>query len=220
VTQTQTTPAGSAAGATAAGATAARPQRRPTFRPWWRDAAGLAAWASLLAVVALWVGHGGLRGLSGADGWLTGTGRLAGLLASDLMLLQVLMMARIPFVERSYGQDELARRHRLLGLTSFNLMLAHAVLVLAGYSLTDGRNLLVETWHLVATYPGMLLATAGFAALVMVVVTSVKAARRRLRYESWHLLHLYAYLGAGLALPHQLWTGADFVASPWARAYW
>ena len=66
----------------------------------------------------------------------------------------------------------------------------------------------------------MLLATAGTAALVMVVVTSVRAARRRLRYESWHLLHLYAYLGVGLALPHQIWTGTDFVSSPAARAYW
>ncbi len=54
----------------------------------------------------------------------------------------------------------------------------------------------------------------------MVVVTSVRAARRRLRYESWHLLHLYAYLGVGLALPHQIWTGTDFVSSPAARAYW
>ena len=76
----------------------------------------------------------------------------------------------------------------------------------------------------------MLLALAGTVALVMVVVTSVREARRRLRYESWHLLHLYAYLGAGLALPHQLWTGADFTAnaprpssggvctpSPWPR---
>jgi ferredoxin-NADP reductase len=54
----------------------------------------------------------------------------------------------------------------------------------------------------------------------MVAVTSVRAARRRLRYESWHLLHLYAYLGAGLALPHQLWTGADFTASPVATAFW
>src|SRR5678809_184000 len=54
----------------------------------------------------------------------------------------------------------------------------------------------------------------------MVVVTSVRAARRRLRYESWHLLHLYAYLGIGLALPHQLWTGADFTSSAAATAYW
>jgi ferredoxin-NADP reductase len=66
----------------------------------------------------------------------------------------------------------------------------------------------------------MLLATAALVALIMVVATSPRYARRRLRYESWHLLHLYAYLGVGLALPHQVWTGTDFVSSPWARAYW
>jgi ferredoxin-NADP reductase len=41
-----------------------------------------------------------------------------------------------------------------------------------------------------------------------------------MRYEAWHLIHLYAYLGVGLALPHQLWTGQDFLASPAARVYW
>jgi ferredoxin-NADP reductase len=51
-------------------------------------------------------------------------------------------------------------------------------------------------------------------------VTSIRAARRRLRYEDWHLLHLYAYLGVGLALPHELWTGADFLTSPLATLYW
>ena len=54
----------------------------------------------------------------------------------------------------------------------------------------------------------------------MVVVTSIKAARKRLRYESWHLLHLYAYLGVGLALPHQLWTGQQFLTSTAATVYW
>src|SRR4051812_13557253 len=208
-------------------ATQQRPARRPAGAvrrrvtpPWWRDLAGALTYVGGLVVVALWVGHGGIQSLQGADGWLTGLGRLAGLLASYLMLLQVFMMARVPFVERSYGQDELARRHRLIGFTSFNLMLAHVALILSGYALTDGRNVVPETWHLVVTYPGMLLAAAGFAALVMVVVTSVRAARRRLRYESWHLLHLYAYLGAGLALPHQLWTGADFTRSTVATAFW
>ena len=74
-------------------------------------------------------------------------------------------------------------------------------------------GVLHEIWLLVTVYPGMLLATAGTAALIAVVVTSIRAARRRMRYESWHLIHLYAYLGVGLALPHQLWTGADFTAS-------
>jgi ferredoxin-NADP reductase len=54
----------------------------------------------------------------------------------------------------------------------------------------------------------------------MVVVTSIRAARRRLRYESWHLLHLYGYLGAGLALPHQLWTGQELLARPAVTALW
>ncbi len=191
--------------------------RRPV-RAWWRDAAGLVTWLSVLFVVALWVAGRGLQDL-GSD-FFTSAGRLTGLVSADLLLLQLLLMARIPWVERSYGQDELARRHRLTGFTSITLLAAHIVLISLGYAATDRSGILGEVWTLVTTYAGMLLATAGTLALVMVAVTSMRAARRRLRYESWHLLHLYAYLGAGLALPHQLWTGADFTASPVATAFW
>jgi predicted ferric reductase len=195
--------------------------RRPApIHQWWRDAAGLVTWLSLLFVVALWVAGRGLQQMSGAAGLLTSTGRLTGLVAADLLLVQLLLMARIPWVERSYGQDELARRHRLVGFTSFTLTLAHIGLISLGYAASDRSGLVAEVWDLVTSYPGMLLAAAGTAALVLVAVTSMKAARRRLRYESWHLLHLYAYLGAGLALPHQLWTGADFTASPVATVFW
>jgi predicted ferric reductase len=197
-----------------------RPRRPDPATPWWRDVAGLLAWISMLFVVALWVSGGGVQGLSTVAGALTSTGRVTGLVSADLLLVQVLLMARIPWVERGYGQDGLARRHRFVGFTSFTLMVAHVVLIILGYAASDHAGLLAETWSLVTTYPGMLLATAGTAALVMVVVTSVRAARRRLRYESWHLLHLYAYLGVGLALPHQLWTGADFSSSSAATAFW
>jgi predicted ferric reductase len=197
----------------------ARAARRRVPR-WWRDAVGSLTWASMLVVVALWVAGGGLQDLGHVGSGLTSLGRLTGLVASDLLLVQVLLMARIPVVERSYGQDELARRHRLVGFTSFTLMVAHVVLILLGYAALDGRNLVAETWELVVDYPGMLLAVAGTAALVMVTVTSIKKARRRLRYESWHLLHLYAYLGVGLALPHQLWTGQEFLASTAATVFW
>lgn len=93
--------------------------------------------------------------------------------------------------------------HRLVGFTSFTLMLAHIVLVTVGYSAGTDLGVIATFVDQVLHSPGMLLALAGTIALVMVVVTSVKKARARLRYESWHLLHLYAYLGAGLALPHQ-----------------
>ncbi|MFR9779741.1 ferric reductase-like transmembrane domain-containing protein [Micromonospora sp. MS34] len=206
--------------ATVAGRRAVR-RTLPTVPRWWADVAGSAAVLSLLVVTALWTADRGVQELLGgvATG-LTSLGRLAGLVSADLMLIQVVLMARVPLVERSFGQDRIARWHRLAGFTSFNLLLAHVALTVLGYAGTARQDVLAETWDLVVTYPGMLLATAALALLVLVVVTSVRAARRRLRYESWHLLHLYAYLGIALALPHQLWTGADFLASAAARAYW
>src|SRR4051794_28546359 len=197
-----------------------RARRRPRTPTWWRDAVGALTWVSILIVTALWVAGGGLQDLGGLASGLTGLGRLTGLVASDLLLIQVLLMARIPMVERSYGQDELARRHRLVGFTSFNLMVAHIVLITLGYAAQYANNPVAELWEMIVDYPGMLLALAGTLALVMVVVTSIRRARRTLRYESWHLLHLYAYLGVGLALPHQLWTGQEFLSSPVATLYW
>jgi predicted ferric reductase len=182
--------------------------------------AGAGALLSVAVVVALWLANGGFRELGAHGGAATSTGRLTGLVASDLLLLQVLLMARIPWVERSYGQDTLARRHRLVGFVSFWLMLAHVVLITVGYAQSGGRGLPGTAWDLVLTYPGMLLATAGTALLILVVALSIRAARRRQRYETWHLIHLYAYLGVGLALPHQLWTGADFTASAPTRIFW
>lgn len=197
----------------------------PTWRSvrvpvWWRDLAGSLTWASVLVVVALWVAGGGLQDLGGWASGLTSLGRLTGLVSADLLLVQVLLMARIPLAERAYGQDELARRHRLVGFTSFTLMAAHLVLITLGYAAQYSANPLAELWSFVVDYPGMLLAAAGTVLLVMVTVTSIRRARAKLRYESWHLLHLYAYLGVGLALPHQLWTGQEFLSNPVATVYW
>jgi len=188
--------------------------RRALSRPlplplpaWWRDACGVFAWSSMLVVLGLWVAGGGVQGLTQAGAALTSLGRLTGLVASDLLLIQVLLMARIPLVEKTYGQDELARRHRWVGFSSFNLMVVHIVAITLGYAAASPKGLWGTIVDFVVNYPGMLLALAGTVALVGVTITSIRLARARLRYESWHLLHLYAYLGVGLALPHQLWTG-------------
>jgi predicted ferric reductase len=177
-------------------------------------------WGSLLLVAYWWATGGGIQDLGGWTTGLVSTGRLTGLLASDLLLVQVLLMSRLPVVERAFGQDRLARLHRLVGFTSFNLMIAHIGLITWGYAAGSLAATPGELWNLTVDYPGMLLAAAGTVCLFMVVVTSVKAARKTLRYESWHLLHLYAYLGVGLALPHQLWTGQDFLASTARTVFW
>jgi len=185
-----------------------------------RTTAAAVVGSGLLLVTYWWIAGGGLTDLSGWAAGLTSLGRLTGLLASDLLLVQVLLMARIPVVERAVGQDRLARWHRLAGFTSFSLLLAHIGLITWGYAAGDLGAVPGTFWNLTVTYPGMLLALAGTLCLVLVVVTSIRAARRRLRYESWHLLHLYAYLGVGFALPHQLWTGQEFLQSSARTAFW
>ncbi|MCX6394999.1 MAG: ferredoxin reductase family protein [Propionibacteriales bacterium] len=207
------------------GATRSHPRTRPTGQTARRDEAvrtGTLAvlWLSLLLVTYWWVAGHGVTDLGGWISGLDSVGRLSGLLASVLLLAQVVAMSRLPVLERAFGQDELARLHRLIGFTSFNLMLLHIVTITWGYAAGSLLGTPGTFWDLTVNYPGMLLALAGTACLVMVVVTSIRAARSRLRYESWHLLHLYAYLGVGLALPHQLWTGQELTASTGRTVFW
>jgi predicted ferric reductase len=187
---------------------------------WWREFVQVTTAVSLLVVLGLWLTGGSLHQLDTVRGAIVGVGRLAGLLSADLLLFQVVMMARIPLVERAYGQDELTRRHRLIGFWSFNLLLVHIVMVTYGEIVTSLAGAVGQFVDYIAHGSGMLLATAATALLTLVVAMSVRAARRRLRYEAWHLIHLYAYLGVGLSVPHELAMGDDFAASPLARAYW
>ena len=105
-------------------------------------------------VVALWFSGGGIDGFAGIGGPMTEIGRLSGLVASYLLLIQVLLMARIPWLEGIWGQDVLARQHRLVGFTSFDLMLVHIVTITLGYAAAADTGVLHEIWLLVTVYPG------------------------------------------------------------------
>lgn len=195
--------------------------RVPRRAAWWPAAVRALTTAGLVVVLLLWAEGGGPDALRGGGvGALAAVGRIGGLLASYLLLLQVLAMARVPWVERSFGQDAVTRWHRWTGFASFHLMLLHVVAALAVHAARTHAAWPRATWDAVTTMPGMAAATVGTALLVVVVLSSVRAARRRVRYERWHLLHLYAYVGVGLALPHQLWTGDDFARSALATVFW
>jgi len=128
------------------------------------------------------------------------------------------LLARIPWVEKAWGHDLLTHRHRWVGFASFWFMLAHV----AAYMIEGagrGTPVLTAWWQLFVLDSWMLWATAGTLMIIVVVVLSIRAARRSIRYEPWHLLHLYAYLGMALALPHQLADGSDF-HQRWTQVYW
>jgi predicted ferric reductase len=180
----------------------------------------LLALANAGVVVSLWLASGGPDDVHDLSSGLASAGRVAGLLGAYLVLVELLLLARIPLLERIYGFERLGTAHRINGRVAISLLLAHVALITAGYTLGDKVSLPAQVERLITGYPGVITAIAGLALLVGVVVTSAVAVRRRLRYETWHFLHLYAYLGVALAFSHQLATGTDFLGRPAARAYW
>ncbi|MBO0844621.1 MAG: ferric reductase-like transmembrane domain-containing protein [Nocardioides sp.] len=182
----------------------------------------MALWLLTTLVAWTWAAGGAIQQLLSGDTVLIlrAAGHLAALLASALLLVQIVLMARLPALENTIGRDRIVRLHGKVGFSSFTLILAHIAIATLAYAGADVDRATTTFWHLTWTYPGMLLAVLGTVAIIVVVLTSPRIVRNRLNYESWHLLHLYAYLGAGLALPHQLWTGKDFLRSPILTDLW
>jgi predicted ferric reductase len=158
--------------------------------------------------------------LSAPGGLLTAAGELAGLTGAYLMLIMVVLIARLPWLERSAGQDRLIHWHRRVAPWAFGLITAHVVFITLGYAQAASTGVLRQIWVFITTYPDLLAAMVGFGLLVMAGVTSLRIARQRLRYETWWVVHLYTYLGLALAFAHQIVTGDAFVGHPLTRAIW
>ena len=65
---------------------------------------------------------------------LTAIGRFLGLHLAFVLILQLLLIARLPYLDRRIGLDRLTVWHRWTGFTAFCLVLAHPVFVLLGYA--------------------------------------------------------------------------------------
>jgi predicted ferric reductase len=174
--------------------------------------------AGALATVVLWWHN--TPAIHGLGDWLTNAGRIAGLLAGYGVVVLVALMARIPPLERGIGADRLARWHSRGGRYTVSLVVAHGLLIAWGYAVTLHTSVVGQTKTLLLTYPDVLAATVAGLLLVGVGITSARAARRRLRYETWYYLHFYTYLAVALAFSHQFATGAEFMDNRWARVAW
>jgi predicted ferric reductase len=198
------------------------PRSRPGHPPRRRVADALAALAGLgLGVTLGLVLTGETRGsLAAPGGWLIAGGRLAGFTGAYLMLVMVVLIGRLPWLERAVGQDRLVRWHRRIGPWPVGLITAHVVLITLGYAQLAKAGALRQLWVFLSSYPDLLAAAVGFCLLVMAGITSIKIARRRLKYETWWFVHLYTYLALALAFAHQITTGGSFIDHPLTRAVW
>ncbi|GAA1663645.1 ferredoxin reductase family protein [Nonomuraea maheshkhaliensis] len=174
--------------------------------------------AGAVAVLLLW--WRSTPSVAGLDDWLTEAGRVTGLLAGYGLAVLLGLMARIPALERGVGSDRVARWHAMGGRYVIGLITAHVLMIIWGYALAERIGVVDETAAMVLSFPDMMKATAALLLLLGVGLVSARAARRRLRYETWFYLHFYTYLAAWLAFGHQLATGAQFTGDRMAQVAW
>ncbi len=166
-----------------------------------------------------WV-RGGAVGISvvwlvntiGGDdsGPLLDLARLTGLEAGYAVLVALLLMARIPALDRRVGSDQLAQLHAWVGRWIIGTAVAHTILAILGYASLANRSIPGEIADLNTQDADVLLATVALGLFLLVGVTSARAARKRLQYETWYMVHLYTYLAIALSFAHEFSTGADF----------
>lgn len=194
----------------------AAPRPRPWVVPLAATVVGLGFGASMaLAVTAeTW---SQLKATGGVAMFL---GNFTGLAGTYLALVMVLLVSRVPVVERVLGQDGLIRWHRRLAPWPISLIVAHVVFVTVGYAQAAHSGIWHEAGVLIDSFPDVLIATIGFAIMVTIGVVSIGAIRRRIPRERWWAMHLFMYLALALAFAHVIALGPSFVGHPLTRVLW
>jgi predicted ferric reductase len=175
--------------------------------------------AGLATAVSLWVFDTPGGAVHDTPTLMLAAGRVAGLIGGYLLFIQLLMMSRVSWLEEWVGARDLLRWHRWLGTTLVVAVAAHIVCIVSGYALTGHTGVLGQGWTILTTFPEMLSALAATAILATISLISIRAARTKLPYELWYLLHLGAYVVLLLGYGHQVASGAD-LSGPFASVFW
>jgi predicted ferric reductase len=148
--------------------------------------------------------------------------RFSGLLAGYGVVILLVLVARAPALERGVGADVLTRWHAKGGRLVTTLVLLHACAAIAAWAQSRNEAVLVAAAQALAV-PAVAAATAGTLLMLVAAGASARYARRRLRYERWHGVHLLMYAAIALSFGHML-VGPDLVGHRilqigWALAY-
>ena len=184
----------------------------------WRDSLLGAAWLVTVAGVAFFLASGAMAWTAPADA-VNAIGRVTGLVATALILMQMSLASRAPWIERALGHDKAVRLHGSLGEPVFYLLITHAALLVIGQGSVAGRGILDQTTWYLEHSRDIALSILSLALLLVVGVTSVAAVRRRWPYETWHAIHLFTYAAIALAVPHQFAVGSTFHSGA-ALGFW
>lgn len=178
------------------------------------------AWFSVIAVTAMFLIDGGVAAIVDAASLWSAISRLTALVATDLLLIHMLLIARVPWIDRLYGHDRATGAHKKLGKPILYLVIAHFVAATVNYILVASTSIVDGLVQLVTSSSDLIFATVSLILMILVVVTSLNFARKAMSYEAWYIVHLMSYAAVFLAIPHQFSTGSDIAGKPLQTFFW
>lgn len=194
--------------------------RRRAKRRWNRqDFAEAIIPLSTAVAVALFFADGGAAQFLDLSTVPFGVGVVAGLIGTNLFLVMMVLAARVPAIDALFGHDRALDLHRRLGKPVLYLLLIHTVALIVDYA----ARVRVDLWSEIVSMLGvtdLLLAFGAMAIMVLIVVTSLVAVKKRLPHHVWHLIHLLSYGAMFLGLFHQFTQGTLFAEGTVGRSYW
>lgn len=177
-------------------------------------------WVNLVAVLSFYAVQQDVAALASRLGVASLVNHVSALVATYLCIVQVILLCRIPIVERYFGTDRLIVWHREFGHVIGLLVVAHVIFATIKHAMLVQRGIWDQFVTFLQTERDYLFALGALLCFGAVIITSVRKAQRRMRYETWYFVHLYAYLGVALVVPHQFFQGTTVAASSLAQGHW
>ncbi|MEP6710268.1 MAG: hypothetical protein ABJA64_00940, partial [Candidatus Saccharibacteria bacterium] len=117
--------------------------------------------AVLITLTGIMVGWWSMNGdnLNNYGDRLIAIGRLFGLLAAWSVIVQIILMSRVPFIERNFDLQDNIQLHRLNGYTLLSSISGHVIFLTLGYALPTHITLWDQTIMFNTQYEDVLLAT-------------------------------------------------------------
>jgi predicted ferric reductase len=131
-----------------------------------------------------------------------------------MMGLQFGLTARFRYVTEPWGEDVIYHFHRQISLVAVGLVVAHPVILVAVQPhLLAPSNLLEAPW------------TAHFAlvsifSVITLIVTALWRLALKIKYETWHLIHVVLALVAIMAGMVHMIGSSFYLVDPWKRSLW
>ncbi|MEI6529333.1 MAG: ferric reductase-like transmembrane domain-containing protein [Candidatus Falkowbacteria bacterium] len=148
-------------------------------------------------------------------GTLTSLGQIAGILGFALFSINLIISARIKFLERFfYGLNNVYSSHHQIGSIAFSLILFHPLLLLVSYlsvSLKQGMDFLTPFKNIPITY--------GIFSLLLMVLLMVLTFYVKIKYNRWKFSHKFMVVAFVLALLHAMFISSDISRDYFLRVY-